>query len=264
MKVRIRYEKGDEQRFLGHLEVMRALVMALARAGWPVEMTKGYTPRPKVEMVAPLPVGTAGFNEVADVYLSEDRPIEELARSLAKAMPPGFKLKEVWRISPDETALERRITASTYRVLVYGAEHASLKRAVDRFLDREEAKYAREIPDHAPETPKPPDASRKSREIDLRPFVSRIEVTSGDEPALSSADGTALATSGEVSPPLLKMVLRHFEGRTVRPAWVLEYLVKHCGLEGVDPRESVVDREWLDWGDGGSHGSRDPRKRRQV
>lgn len=261
MRVRIRYEKGDEQRFLGHLEVMRALVMALARAGWPVAMTKGYTPRPKVEMAAPLPVGTAGLNEVADVYLSEDRSIEDLGRSLAEAMPPGFKLKEVWRISPDETALERRITASTYSVLVYGAEHASLKRAVECFLDKTEARYAREVRGRTLETHKWPDGPEKSREIDLRPFVSRIEVVPRNEPALSAGNRTPpLATFREISPPVLKMVLRHFQGRTVRPAWILDFLVKYCGLEGVDPRESVVDREWLDWGDGGSHDSRDPRK----
>lgn len=236
MRVRIRYEKRDEQRFLGHLEVRRALVMALARAGWPVAMTKGYTPRPKVEMVAPLPVGTAGLNEVADVYLSEDRSLEDLGRSLGEAMPPGFKLKEVWRISPDESTLEARITASTYRVLVNGAEEAPLKRALECFLGKDEAKFHREAREQARETRESHDTREKNRQIDLKLFVRRIEVVTS-------------------APPALRIVLRHFKGRTVRPAWVLEFLVKHCGLEGVDPRESVVDREWLDWGDGSSHGS---------
>lgn len=266
MRVRIRYEKGDEQRFLGHLEVMRALVMALARAGWPVAMTEGYTPRPKVEMVAPLPVGTAGLNEVADVYLSEARPLEDLVRSLAEAMPPGFKLKEVWRIPLDEPALERRITASTYRVLVYGARQDALKRAVECFVGKDEAKFHRGAREETRETHKSPDRQENIREIDLKLFVSRIEVVPGNEPRLSAERGK-LPLAGQVTvrlipppggtsaPPILRMVLRHFEGRTVRPAWVLEFLVKHCGLEGVDPREAVVDREWLDWGDGSSHGS---------
>ena len=238
MRVRIRYEKGDEQRFLGHLEVRRALVMALLRAGWPVAMTAGYTPRPKMEMVAPLPVGTAGLNEVADVYLRVDRSLEELGRSLANAMPPGFKLKEVWQVSPGEPALERRVRSSTYRVLVYGSERVSLKEAVEQFLMQREARFRRETREHGPGANASSNRWEKDREIDLRPFVRRVEIAEGD-------------------PPGLRMVLNHFEGRTVRPTWVLGFLVQHYGLSGVDPRESIVDREWLDWGDGSSHASGD-------
>lgn len=245
MKVRIVYEKGDSQRFLGHLEVMRAVVMSLRRAGWPVEMTRGYTPRPRVEMVSPLPVGTAGFGEVADVYLAEERPLTYLEDSLRSSLLPGFRLQRIDRVPPDEPALERRIIHSFYRLLVYGAGLNLLRSAVERFRDTDEALFRPERPDGQGSRVQAPATATRDRGIDLRPFISKIEVAGGEM-------------------PVLEMVVRHFEGRTVRPAWVLGFLVERCGLREVDPREAVIDRLWLEWGDGSSHGSGDPRKSRWL
>ena len=48
LKVRVNYVKGDQVRFLSHLDLTRVMRMALRRANWPVLMTQGFSPKMKV------------------------------------------------------------------------------------------------------------------------------------------------------------------------------------------------------------------------
>ena len=112
MRVRAKYEKGDAVRFLGHLDVARVVRIAVSRAKWPVDMSQGFTPRPRLAFYAPLPAGTAGMEEYFDASLAERRELPDLARSLSKALPAGLRLHEVYGIPDNEGSLEERISAS--------------------------------------------------------------------------------------------------------------------------------------------------------
>lgn len=76
-------------RFTSHLDLIRLFQRALRRAGLPVTITKGFSPRLKVSVVRALKLGVASDNEEAVICL--DRPVEpkDFVDSINKKLPEG-------------------------------------------------------------------------------------------------------------------------------------------------------------------------------
>lgn len=84
VRVRFSYAKEGIHRFLSHLDLYRQMQMALNRAGWPIAYSAGFSPKPRLELAPPLPLGVAGEHEWADVYLHSERDLESLLAALQK------------------------------------------------------------------------------------------------------------------------------------------------------------------------------------
>ncbi len=217
MRVRATYEKGDAVRFLGHLDVARVVQIAVNRAGWPVEMSQGFSPRPKISFYSPLPAGTSGREEYFDAVLTKPWGLPVLARSLSETLPAGFALHEVRGVPDKEESLEARIAASKYDLDLLGVDVDALSRSLGAFMDSDEVPFVVVRP-------------KETKTIDLRPFALEI--------------GAPKAESGERV--VVDMVIRHDQGRTIRPQWVLGSLSRF-GTE-LDPREAIIDRRKILFG----------------
>jgi radical SAM-linked protein len=217
MRVRAVYEKGDKVRFLGHLDVSRCIQLSLARAKWPVEMSQGFSPRPKISVYAPLPVGVAGFREYFDAVLGGRPDLRALAQRLAGTLPEGFALHELYPVNGDETPFEESVRASYYSVDMKEVKGEAVKRALEAFMG-------------SPQVPFEVRRPKQSRTVDLRPFV-----LGAGEPE-EAGDGRVV----------LDMVIAHDKGRTIRPQWVISSLGEF-GFE-FDPREAIIDRRKIIFG----------------
>lgn len=217
MRVRVKYEKGDAVRFLGHLDVARVIQISVGRAKWPVEMSQGFSPRPRLSFYAPLPAGTRGMEEYFDAGLRSPWGLPDLARSLSKSLPGGFRLHEVYGISEREGSLEERIIASLYSVDLKGVDAKELPKSLEAFMSESRVPFKVVRP-------------KEEKTVDLRPFVLEI--------------GEIHRISGDLT--TLEMKLRHEMGRTIRPQWVLGSLGSF-GLD-LDPREAIIDRRKILFG----------------
>jgi radical SAM-linked protein len=79
-------------RFISHLDLVRLLQRALRRAGLPVTVTKGFTPRLKVSTARALKLGLASDHEEAVICM--DEPVEpgKFIESINKQLPEGIKV----------------------------------------------------------------------------------------------------------------------------------------------------------------------------
>jgi radical SAM-linked protein len=114
--VRLRYEKGEEMRFLSHLDVARALERALRASELPVAFTEGFSPRVRLSYGPPLPVGIMGQEEVLDLELCERVGLRRLVVSLNERLPRGLHVREAEYVpfstpSPSAVPLEAIYTA---------------------------------------------------------------------------------------------------------------------------------------------------------
>jgi len=220
VKVRIKYEKGDKVRFLSHLDVARVIQMTLRRAGWPIKISKGFSPKPKVSFYAPLPVGTSGGQEYFDVALDDERVgqilLEDLVREFSRKLPDGFCLKEAFLIPDSEDTLEKKIWASEYLVEIEEVNRKELVRALDAFLEEKSVLFRLRRP-------------KKTVTLNLRPYVLRAQVLSQEKKNKDKKDNVRL-----------NFLIRHEDGRTVRPQWVLASLSRF-GVK-IDWREAIVER----------------------
>ena len=117
-KYRMRYRKEGPARFLGHLDLVDALVRAFRRAGASLAYSKGYHPMPKVELPAPLPLGVEGLEEWMEMtgwVGDRDAFLERLARTL----PAGLVPDRLFAV-PDGAPSLSELEVQVYRIGIEG------------------------------------------------------------------------------------------------------------------------------------------------
>ena len=96
----IDYQRLDQARFLGHLELLQVMFRVLKRAGFPLLFSQGFNPSPKVSFSPALSVGVESLAEFliveTEVPLSE---LESWPERLTAQMPQGLAVTAV-RLGP--------------------------------------------------------------------------------------------------------------------------------------------------------------------
>jgi radical SAM family uncharacterized protein len=81
-RLRLRYEKKDDMRFLSHLAMMQYLERILRKSGLLFKYSEGFHPRIKMTALPPLPVGAQGFAEVIEVFVAGSLEEKEILQAL--------------------------------------------------------------------------------------------------------------------------------------------------------------------------------------
>jgi len=89
-RVRLRYAKRGRLRFTSHRDIQRALERAVRRAGVPVALSAGFTPRPRISYANAVPTGAASEAEYVELALSRCCEASWVAGALDSALPPGL------------------------------------------------------------------------------------------------------------------------------------------------------------------------------
>ncbi|MBA7542465.1 hypothetical protein ES705_34786 [subsurface metagenome] len=63
-RLRIRFCRGQEVKFISHLDILRLWQRALHRAGISVAYSEGFSPHPRISLAAPLPIGVTSQAEL--------------------------------------------------------------------------------------------------------------------------------------------------------------------------------------------------------
>jgi radical SAM-linked protein len=113
-RLRITYIKGENLRFISHLDLSRTWERALRRAGIPIAYTKGFHPHPKMVFAAALPLGCTGEAEVMDIVLSQPMPPRRVLRGLAYSMPDGLAVVDVTPVYERAPALPTLLDGADY------------------------------------------------------------------------------------------------------------------------------------------------------
>jgi radical SAM family uncharacterized protein/radical SAM-linked protein len=91
-KIRSRFIKVGEARFLGHLEMVDVFVRAARRAAIPMRFSEGFHPLPKISFTNPLPVGTESLAEFVDLDLDRYMRSGEFQKRLNAELPLGLRI----------------------------------------------------------------------------------------------------------------------------------------------------------------------------
>ena len=66
-RLRIRFRRGPELKYISHLDIMRLWHRALQRAGISLAYSQGFNPHPKISLAAPLALGITSEAELMDI-----------------------------------------------------------------------------------------------------------------------------------------------------------------------------------------------------
>lgn len=73
MRIRVRFSKSGDLRFIGHRDLMEAFHRILRRAEIKPAYSQGFHPKAKVSFPVPLPLNVVGENELLEIELPEDQ-----------------------------------------------------------------------------------------------------------------------------------------------------------------------------------------------
>lgn len=92
MTLRIRFEKTGDMRFISHLDLMRLIRRGLRRTGFPVTVTRGFSPHIKLSMPKALKVGLESRDEEALCYFDRAIAPARLVEELNRQLPEGVRI----------------------------------------------------------------------------------------------------------------------------------------------------------------------------
>ncbi|MBM4447062.1 MAG: DUF2344 domain-containing protein [Chloroflexi bacterium] len=115
-RLRLKFSRGEELKFLSHLDLMRLWERALRRAGLPLAYSEGFTPHPQIALAAPLLVGVTSEAELMDVFLSRWVSPQSFMAQVGEQLPRGIELLEVWPVGPKVPSLQSQVRFVEYRV----------------------------------------------------------------------------------------------------------------------------------------------------
>lgn len=159
-RIVVRYSIDGDLRFISHQDTMRLFERALARAGWPVEYTGGFNPRPRLSLPLPRAVGVASEDELLVVSLSREVDPEDALRELAARLPAGIRLREAKVVQSGAGPWPQRVW---YEVPV--GDGSAIEAAVAEWLGRSSVTVQRRV-----------DERGTTRAVDIRRFVESIVV----------------------------------------------------------------------------------------
>jgi len=105
-RIRLRFRKEGDLRWIGHLDLARAWERLLRRASLPLAISLGCHPRPRISFPSALPMGEAGTDEVLEAEFDGDDSLDEIRAAVGRLAPAGIVVKSVEELSPAAPATE--------------------------------------------------------------------------------------------------------------------------------------------------------------
>jgi len=117
-RLRVKLSRGEEIKFISHLDIMRLWERALCRAQIPLAYSEGFSPHPRLSLAAPLPVGVTSEAEFMDVFVLKLVSPHWFATAVSQQLPPGIEILGVYQIALSMPSLQSQVRSAEYRVEV--------------------------------------------------------------------------------------------------------------------------------------------------
>ena len=95
------FAKRSEQIFLGHLDLMGMMEKSIQRAGFFIEFSQGFNPKPRLEFAHPLSLGITSEGEIASINIHGTADPQEFIEKMNRSLPWGIEIKEAYVISKE-------------------------------------------------------------------------------------------------------------------------------------------------------------------
>lgn len=197
-KVRMRFRKVGEIRFLSHLELAHLFYRASKRADLPLCFSEGFHPMPRIIFATALPVGVESLTEIVDVELEGRITPVEVMEKLNQVLPQGIEI-----IEAEEVPFSSPASFLTHRSIYWiPLDHLlSKKEAITRVkkaLEKRELLIDQE-------------RKGKKRNVDVRPLIEKMDV--------KEKEGSTWG---------VELVIRKVMGRAAKPSEIVGAIL---GLE---------------------------------
>lgn len=117
-RLRIRFRRGEELKYISHLDLMRLWQRALNRAGIRLAYSAGFNPHPRMSLAAPLALGVTSEAELMDIVLAKLSSPHSFTAAVARQLPRGIEIIQTYNIAQTLPSLQSEVTFAEYSVEV--------------------------------------------------------------------------------------------------------------------------------------------------
>lgn len=137
-RLRVRFKRGPEVKFISHLDIIRLWHRALRRAGIALAYSEGFNPHPRISLAAPLALGVTSEAELMDIWLTKFISPHSFTTCISQQLPPGIEIIQVYQIALTLPSLQSQVRYAEYRVEITAKEGAEyITEAITSLLAKE-------------------------------------------------------------------------------------------------------------------------------
>ena len=190
-KLRLLFSKTGRAVYISHLDLMHTMQRAISRAGFSLKYSEGYNPHPQISIALPLSVGMSSRCEIMDLRLNEEVSLDDFRVRLNAALPEGIEVSEVYEPEEKSSAIKWLRVRGTYE---YDSRDGSrMLPLLGEFFERESIVV-------------PKKSKRGLTDTDIRPMISEISFSSGEE-GIIIAEAVISAAEPTLNPELMTAAL---------------------------------------------------------
>ncbi len=137
-RLRVRFSRGEEIKYISHLDLLRLWQRALNRAEIPLAYSEGFNPHPRMSLAAPLALGVTAEAELMDIFLAKWVSPHSFTAAMGRQLPPGIKIEQVFNIALTLPSLQSQVRFAEYSVgLETEKGRDEIESAINALLDKE-------------------------------------------------------------------------------------------------------------------------------
>ena len=187
--IRIKFKKGDQVKYVSHIEMMNTFMRACRRCDLDVTYTAGFNPGMRMVFALPLPVGLTSQCEYVDIWFNKDYMCEYVVEMLKQSLPKGFEPVNAYYV--EKSDLMEDVGSARYGFTVVCS--GDLKKALKKLQSMESAFVEK---------------SNNKGPVDIIPMIYKIDVHDGSHFSLLCKAGA----KGNLHPRLVLKALNIYAG----------------------------------------------------
>lgn len=115
-RLRIKFSRGEEIKFISHLDIMRLWERAFRRARLPLAYSEGFNPHPRMSLAAPLAVGMTSEAELMDIVTARPVSPHWFTETVGRQLPTGIGIMGTYQTGLNIPSLQSQMRSAEYRV----------------------------------------------------------------------------------------------------------------------------------------------------
>lgn len=189
-RVRVKFAKLENLRFIGHLDLQRLFERALNRTGLPLRYSQGFSPKIRINIASALPLGFISRAETLDFWLNAPVDLNEIRALLQDALPKDLKILDIQEIPNKAPSLQLSVKSSEYLItLPYNYAQDEIKTEIDA-LFANDALFV----------------ERRGKSIDIKAMIIEWSIFSDNNSTMLRLQMDSSATSNGRPDELLKLL----------------------------------------------------------
>ncbi len=141
-RLRIRFTKCGDLRWIGHRDLARLWERLLRRANLQLAFSQGFHPKPRINFPSALALGIEATDEIVELEVIGEVSLAEVEQSIRREMPAGMELLHLE--SPHYSLGKARVVGATYQVELPPKRHSQVEAKIAELLSWEVLEISRD------------------------------------------------------------------------------------------------------------------------